>query len=73
MANSGINIALDSETSRCLAELSEFPKQSTQKLAENLFKEAIELEMEDLLASKISDERDVEGAETVDFEDIKWD
>ncbi len=29
--------------------------------------------MEDFLVSKISDERDVEGAETVDFEDIKWD
>ncbi|WCR59889.1 MAG: hypothetical protein PG978_001341 [Wolbachia endosymbiont of Ctenocephalides felis wCfeF] len=71
MANSGINIALDSETSRYLAELSEFTRQPTQKLAEKLFKEAIELEMEDLLASKISNERDVEGAEELeDSEDI---
>ncbi|EAL58257.1 conserved hypothetical protein, partial [Wolbachia endosymbiont of Drosophila ananassae] len=42
-------------------------------LAGKLFREAVELEMEDFLVSKISDERDVEGAETVDFEDIKWD
>ncbi|MDR2978718.1 MAG: hypothetical protein LBU56_04970 [Rickettsiales bacterium] len=71
MANSGINITLDSETSRCLAELSEFTKQSAQELAEKLFKEAIELEMEDLLASKISNERDVEGVEELeDSEDI---
>ncbi|WP_395463566.1 hypothetical protein [Wolbachia endosymbiont of Cantharis cryptica] len=69
----GINIALDPETSKYLAELSEFTKQPAQELAEKLFREAVELEMEDFLVSKISDERDVEGAETVDFEDIKWD
>jgi predicted DNA-binding protein len=73
MASSGINIALDPETSKHLTELSEFTKQPAQKLAEKLLREAIELEIEDFLVSKISDERDVEGAETVDFEDIKWD
>lgn len=73
MADSGINIALDPETSKYLAELSELTKQPAQELAEKLLKEAIELEIEDFLVSKISDERDVEGAEIVDFEDINWD
>lgn len=73
MANSGINIALGEETLKHLAELSEFTKQPVQELAGKLFREAVELEMEDFLVSKISDERDVEGAEIVDFEDIKWD
>ncbi|WP_264331323.1 hypothetical protein [Wolbachia endosymbiont (group B) of Erebia ligea] len=67
------NLAFSKETLQHLAELSELTKQPAQALAEKLLKEAIELEIEDFLVSKISDERDVEGAETVDFEDIKWD
>lgn len=73
MANPGINISLSKETSQHLAELAELTKQPTQELAERLFREAVELEMEDFLVSKISNERDVEGAETVDFEDVEWD
>ncbi len=71
MANA--NIAFSKETLRHFAELSELTKQPAQELAEKLLKEAIEREMEDFLVSKISDERDVEGAETIDLEDIKWD
>ncbi|WP_250296714.1 hypothetical protein [Wolbachia endosymbiont of Oedothorax gibbosus] len=73
MANLGINIALDPETSKYLAELSEFTKQPAQELAEKLFREAVELEMEDFLVSKISDERDVEGAKMTKSEDVDWD
>lgn len=47
MANSGINIALSEETLKHLAELSEFTKQPVQELAGKLFREAVELEMED--------------------------
>ncbi|WP_349967196.1 hypothetical protein [Wolbachia endosymbiont of Armadillidium arcangelii] len=71
MANA--NIAFSKETLRHFAKLVELTKQPTQELAERLFKEAIDREMEDFLVSKISDERDVEGAETIDLEDIKWD
>uniref|UniRef100_A0AAU7YNF6 CopG family transcriptional regulator n=1 Tax=Wolbachia endosymbiont of Oeneis ivallda TaxID=3171168 RepID=A0AAU7YNF6_9RICK len=67
------NLAFSKETLQHLAELSELTKQPAQELAEKLLKEAIKIEIEDFLVSKISDERDVEGAETVDFEDIKWD
>ncbi|WP_341822905.1 hypothetical protein [Wolbachia endosymbiont (group A) of Clivina fossor] len=73
MADLNTNIVLSKETLLHLAELAELTKQPAQELAEKLLKEAIELEIEDFLVSKISDERDVEGAETVDFEDIKWD
>ncbi|OAL99157.1 hypothetical protein [Wolbachia endosymbiont of Dactylopius coccus] len=73
MADSGINIALDSETSKYLTELSESTKQPAQELAEKLFKEAVKLEMEDFLVSKISDERDVEGAKMTKSEDVDWD
>ncbi|WP_265017401.1 hypothetical protein [Wolbachia endosymbiont (group A) of Epistrophe grossularia] len=73
MADLNANIVLSKETLLHLAELAELTKQPAQELAEKLLKEAIELEIEGFLVSKISDERDVEGAETVDFEDIKWD
>jgi len=73
MTNSTTSISLSKETSEHLAKLAELTKQSTHELAERLVREAVELEMEDFLVSKISNERDVEGAETVDFEDIKWD
>ncbi|MDX5495136.1 MAG: hypothetical protein O7198_00440 [Wolbachia endosymbiont of Nomada marshamella] len=73
MADLNANIVFSKETLLHLAELAELTKQPAQELAEKLLKEAIELEIEDFLVSKISDERDVEGAETVDFEDIKWD
>ncbi|WP_353275914.1 hypothetical protein [Wolbachia endosymbiont (group A) of Pipizella viduata] len=73
MADSGINVAFSKETSKHLAELAELTKQPAQELAEKLLKEAIELEIEDFLVSKISDERDVEGAEMIKSEDVDWD
>ncbi|WP_353284518.1 hypothetical protein [Wolbachia endosymbiont (group A) of Lasioglossum fulvicorne] len=73
MADSGTNIALSKETLQHLAELAELTKQSAQELAEKLLREAIELEIEDFLVSKISDERDVEGAEMIKSEDVDWD
>ncbi|EEB55205.1 hypothetical protein C1A_8 [Wolbachia endosymbiont of Culex quinquefasciatus JHB] len=71
MANA--NLAFSKETLQHLAELSELTKQPAQALAEKLLKEAIELEIEDFLVSKISDERDVEGAEMIKSEDVDWD
>ncbi|BET32988.1 hypothetical protein WSTR_00965 [Wolbachia endosymbiont of Laodelphax striatellus] len=71
MANA--NLAFSKETLQHLAELSELTKQPAQALAEKLLREAIELEIEDFLVSKISDERDVEGAEMIKSEDVDWD
>ncbi|WP_225536841.1 hypothetical protein [Wolbachia endosymbiont of Mansonella ozzardi] len=48
-------------------------KQTTQELAERLFREAVDREIEDFLVSKISDERDVEGVEVIKSEDVDWD
>ncbi|WP_338406798.1 MULTISPECIES: hypothetical protein [unclassified Wolbachia] len=72
MADLGINIALDSETSKHLAKLSEFTKQPVQELAGKLFREAIDREMEDFLLSVVANEYDVDGAETVRSEDVDW-
>ncbi|MDR1139837.1 MAG: hypothetical protein LBJ80_01420 [Rickettsiales bacterium] len=71
MANA--NVAFSRETLQHFAKLVELTKQPTQKLAERLFREAIDREIEDFLVSKISDERDVEGAEMIKSEDIDWD
>ncbi|WP_353288837.1 hypothetical protein [Wolbachia endosymbiont (group A) of Pogonocherus hispidulus] len=73
MADLNANIVLSKETLLHLAELAELTKQPAQELAEKLLKEAIELEIEDFLVSKISDERDVEGAEMIKSEDVDWD
>ena len=73
MANLNANIALSKETLQHLAELAELTKQPAQELAEKLLREAIELEIEDFLVSKISDERDVEGAEMIKSENVDWD
>ncbi|MGL9757644.1 MAG: hypothetical protein ACR5LA_02035 [Wolbachia sp.] len=47
-----------------MLKLSELTKQPAQALAEKLLKEEIELEIEDFLVSKISDERDEKGEVT---------
>ncbi|WP_339048061.1 hypothetical protein [Candidatus Mesenet endosymbiont of Phosphuga atrata] len=72
MAESRVNITFGLETSQHLIELAEATKQSVQELTEKLVKEAVELEMEDILLSKIANERDVDGAETVNYKDVKW-
>lgn len=72
MANLGTNVALSKETSQHLAELAKLTKQPAQELAERLIREAVELEIEDFLASKISDKRDVEGAKLIRHEDVNW-
>lgn len=72
MADLGINIALDPKTSHHLTRLAEVTKEPIQELAERLIREAIELEIEDFLASKISDKRDVEGAKLIRHEDVNW-
>ncbi|QDW08234.1 hypothetical protein [Wolbachia pipientis] len=66
------NLAFSKETLQHLAELSELTKQPTQELAERLFKEAIDREMEDFLLSVVADQYDIESAETVDYKDVKW-
>jgi len=71
MANA--NVAFSKETLQHFAKLVELTKQPTQELAERLFREAIDREIEDFLVSKISDERDVEGAEMIKSEDVDWD
>ncbi|BAO99702.1 hypothetical protein [Wolbachia endosymbiont of Cimex lectularius] len=71
MANA--NVAFSRETLQHFAKLVELTKQPTQELAERLFREAIDREIEDFLVSKISDERDVESAEMIKSEDIDWD
>ncbi|BEP30804.1 hypothetical protein RYF71_04580 [Wolbachia endosymbiont of Drosophila malagassya] len=72
MANLSTNIALSKETLQHFAKLVELTKQPTQELAERLFKEAIDREMEDFLLSVVANEYDVEGAETVRSEDVDW-
>ncbi|WP_265025568.1 hypothetical protein ACJZL1_01585 [Wolbachia endosymbiont of Rhagoletis indifferens] len=72
MANSGINIALSKETSQHFAELAELTKESTQELAERLFREAVEREEEDILLSVVADEYDIEGAKKTKSEDVDW-
>ncbi|MDG7055465.1 MAG: hypothetical protein LJD31_02885 [Wolbachia endosymbiont of Menacanthus eurysternus] len=71
MANA--NIAFSKETLQHFAKLVELTKQPSQELAEKLFRKAIDREIEDFLVSKISDERDVEGAEMIKSEDVDWD
>ncbi|MDR0615100.1 MAG: hypothetical protein LBF82_04005 [Lactobacillales bacterium] len=44
MADSGINISLSKETSKCLSRLAKVKKQSVQELAEEFIQEAIENE-----------------------------
>ncbi|WP_341812296.1 hypothetical protein [Wolbachia endosymbiont (group A) of Conops quadrifasciatus] len=70
MANA--NIALSKEILQNLTKLSELTKQPVQELAEKLIGEAIELEMDDFLLSVVADQYDIESAETVDYEDVKW-
>ncbi|MDR3132383.1 MAG: hypothetical protein LBU02_04810 [Rickettsiales bacterium] len=70
MANA--NVAFSKKTLQHFAELVELTKQPAQKLAERLFKEAIEREMEDFLLSVVANEYDVEGAEMVRSEDVDW-
>ncbi|MFT4314126.1 MAG: hypothetical protein AB3P11_03370 [Wolbachia pipientis] len=70
MANA--NLAFSKETLQHFAKLVELTKQPTQELAERLFKEAIDREMEDFLLSVVADQYDIEGAETVDYKDVKW-
>ncbi|MBV2145293.1 hypothetical protein NMD99_01875 [Wolbachia endosymbiont of Listronotus oregonensis] len=70
MANA--NIALSKEILQNLTKLSELTKQPAQELAEKLLGEAIELEMDDFLLSVVADQYDIESAETVDYEDVKW-
>ncbi|WP_264329087.1 hypothetical protein [Wolbachia endosymbiont (group A) of Andrena hattorfiana] len=70
MANA--NIALSKEILQNLTKLSELTKQPAQELAEELLGEAIELEMDDFLLSVVADQYDIESAETVDYEDVKW-
>ncbi|MDG7053503.1 MAG: hypothetical protein LKM45_06560 [Wolbachia endosymbiont of Alcedoecus sp.] len=53
MADSGISVTFDQETSQHLIKLARATKQSVQKLTEKLVKEAIELEAEDIAFSKI--------------------
>ncbi|MDR3131591.1 MAG: hypothetical protein LBU02_00610 [Rickettsiales bacterium] len=67
------NIAISKETLQDLTKLSELTQQPAQELAERLISKAIEDEMEDFLLSVVADQYDIENAETVDFEDIKWD
>ncbi|MGL9731965.1 MAG: hypothetical protein ACR5KX_04165 [Wolbachia sp.] len=67
------NVAFSKETLQHFAKLFELTKQPTQELVERLFREAIDCEIEDFLISKISDERDVEGAEMIKSEDVDWD
>ncbi|MDG7052597.1 MAG: hypothetical protein LKM45_01775 [Wolbachia endosymbiont of Alcedoecus sp.] len=71
MANA--NVAFSKETLQHFAKLVELTKQPSQELAEKLFRKAIDREIEDFLVSKISDERDVEGAEMIKSEDVDWD
>ncbi|MDR0615103.1 MAG: hypothetical protein LBF82_04020 [Lactobacillales bacterium] len=68
MANA--NVAFRKETLQHFAKLVELTKQPTQELAERLFREAINREIEDFLLPKISDERDVEGAEMIKSEGV---
>ncbi|NSM56633.1 hypothetical protein HET73_04105 [Wolbachia endosymbiont of Atemnus politus] len=62
MADSGINIALDQETSHNLAKLAEITKESVQELAKRLVIEGIECEVEDIALYKTVKE----------CEDIDW-
>ncbi|WCR58269.1 hypothetical protein [Wolbachia endosymbiont of Ctenocephalides felis wCfeJ] len=71
MANA--NVAFSKKTLQHFAKLVELTKQPSQELAEKLFREAIDREIEDFLVSKISDERDIEGAEMIKSEDVDWD
>ncbi|UIP92288.1 hypothetical protein JSQ73_003695 [Wolbachia endosymbiont of Anopheles demeilloni] len=70
MANA--NLAFSKETLQHFAKLVELTKQPTQELAERLFKEVIDREMEDFLLSVVADQYDIEGVETVDYKDVKW-
>ncbi|GFQ82736.1 uncharacterized protein TNCT_725271 [Trichonephila clavata] len=66
------NIALSKEALEDLTRLSKVKKQPVQELIEGLVQEAVEHE-EDMALLELSIQRNVPGAETVDFEDIKWD
>ncbi|WP_395463579.1 hypothetical protein [Wolbachia endosymbiont of Cantharis cryptica] len=66
----GINIS--EKVLKDLTRLSKVKKQPAQELIEELIQEAAERE-EDMALLKLSIQRNVPGAETVDFEDIKWD
>lgn len=71
MADSRINVTFDPETSQHLIELAKATKQSVQKLAGKLVKEAIDLEAEDIAFSKIIRELSDDDAEEIeDSEDI---
>ncbi|WP_425384325.1 hypothetical protein [Wolbachia endosymbiont (group B) of Eupithecia inturbata] len=59
MANA--NLAFSKETLQHFAKLVELTKQPTQELAERLFKEAIDREMEDFLLSVVADQYDIEN------------
>ncbi|MGL9778841.1 MAG: hypothetical protein ACR5K5_00960 [Wolbachia sp.] len=71
MADSGINIALDSETSHHLTRLAEVTKESVQELAKKLIIEGIECKIEEIEISDLIKKRDFPGAETIKYEDFK--
>ncbi|WP_264682878.1 MULTISPECIES: hypothetical protein [unclassified Wolbachia] len=70
MANA--NLAFSKETLLHFAKLVELTKQPTQELAERLFKEAIDREMEDFLLSVVADQYDIENEKKTKSEDVDW-
>ncbi|MGL9717212.1 MAG: DUF6290 family protein [Wolbachia sp.] len=71
MADSGINIALNPETSKDLTRLSKVKKQPVQELIEELIQEAAERE-EDIALFKLAVKRDTPNAKFIRHEDINW-
>ncbi|MDG7052341.1 MAG: hypothetical protein LKM45_00405 [Wolbachia endosymbiont of Alcedoecus sp.] len=71
MADSSTSITLSKETLEDLAHLARIKDQPIQELAEKFIQEAIEHE-EDIALAELSIKRNTPGAETVDYEDVKW-
>ncbi|WP_395463582.1 DUF6290 family protein [Wolbachia endosymbiont of Cantharis cryptica] len=72
MADSKVSITFNHEISKCLTGLAEIRKTSIQKLTEKLVQEAIENEEDRILIERAA-KLNTPGAETVNFEDVKWD
>ncbi|WP_395462823.1 hypothetical protein [Wolbachia endosymbiont of Cantharis cryptica] len=72
MADSKVSITFNREISECLIGLAEIRNKSIKKLTEKLVQEAIENEEDRILIERAA-KLNTPDAETVDFEDVKWD
>ncbi|MGL9703062.1 hypothetical protein [Wolbachia endosymbiont of Cimex lectularius] len=71
MADSGISVTFDPETSHRLTRLAEVTKESVQELVKQLIEDGIECKIEEIALADVIKERDTPGAETIKYEDFK--